>query len=443
MKSLALLLVALALCVFAEVAVPSGPNVPFVETFNDDAWRDRWIISQVTKFSGVWEVQDPIAPNPIPGDKVLVATNAAQHHAISTAFKDAVDNNDKDLFVQYEVRLTDGLECGGAYIKLLRKDSMPADSKEFSNETPYSIMFGPDKCGSTNKVHLIINHMNPVSKKWEEKHLKDAPRIKEDKLTHLYGLRLTSDDKYEMYIDGEKVKEGNMNTDFQPAFTPPQEIDDPTDKKPSDWVEEAKIPDPTATKPDDWDENAPAQIPDEDAKKPDTWLDNEPEMIPDPAAQKPSDWDDEMDGQWEAPQIPNPKCKEFGCGEWKRPMKANPAYKGKWHAPMIDNPAYKGPWKAKQIPNPDYFVEEHPHHVSPIGGIGIEIWTMQQGITFDNIVVSYDKAAIEEFTKNTFMVKKAEESKPKETAPPTETPTVPPAETPAPTPAASQPKEDL
>ena len=41
-----------------------------------------------------------------------------------------------------------------------------------------------------------------------------------------------------------------------------------------------------------------------------------------PDAKKPEDWDDEEDGDWEAPSIPNPKCKDApGCGEWKRPMK--------------------------------------------------------------------------------------------------------------------------
>lgn len=49
-----------------------------------------------------------------------------------------------------------------------------------------------------------------------------------------------------------------------------------------------------------------------------------------------------MDGEWEAPQIPNAKCETApGCGEWVRPMKSNPKYKGKWRAPMIDNPNYQ------------------------------------------------------------------------------------------------------
>jgi calnexin len=45
----------------------------------------------------------------------------------------------------------DGLECGGAYMKLL-KDNKALHAEEFSNTSPYVIMFGPDKCGATNKV---------------------------------------------------------------------------------------------------------------------------------------------------------------------------------------------------------------------------------------------------------------------------------------------------
>ena len=47
----------------------------------------------------------------------------------------------------------DGLECGGAYLKLLQ-DNKKLKTDEFSNASPYVIMFGPDKCGATNKVRL-------------------------------------------------------------------------------------------------------------------------------------------------------------------------------------------------------------------------------------------------------------------------------------------------
>ena len=66
-------------------------------------------------------------------------------------------------------------------------------------------------------------------------------------------------------------------------------------------------------------------------------------------ASQPEDWDEEEDGEWEPPKVPNPKCAEGpGCGQWKRPMKPNPDYKGAWTAPLIDNPEYK-----VRPPNPD------------------------------------------------------------------------------------------
>lgn len=33
------------------------------------------------------------------------------------------------------------------------------------------------------------------------------------------------------------------------------------------------------------------------------------ENIPDPDAKKPEDWDEDMDGEWEPPMIPNPEYK--------------------------------------------------------------------------------------------------------------------------------------
>jgi len=205
-------------------------------------------------------------------------------------------------------------------------------------------------------------------------------------------------------IDGEEKKKANLlsGDDFEPALIPPKTIPDPEDKKPEDWDERVKIPDPDAKKPEDWDEDAPMEIEDLDAEKPEGWLDDEPEEVDDPEATKPDDWDDEEDGEWEAPKISNPKCDEApGCGEWNRPMKSNPEYKGKWYAPMIDNPNYKGIWKPQEIPNPDFFELEKPD-LEPITAIGIEIWTMQDGILFDNVLITRDEKVAEEYREKTW-----------------------------------------
>lgn len=56
----------------------------------------------------------------IANDKGLVATSKAAHHAISSLFDEPFDPaKEGGLVVQYEVKLQNGLECGGAYLKLL------------------------------------------------------------------------------------------------------------------------------------------------------------------------------------------------------------------------------------------------------------------------------------------------------------------------------------
>lgn len=62
----------------------------------------------------------------------------------------------KPLFVQYEVTMQDGQECGGSYIKLLSSGAETTDLMQFRDTTPYTIMFGPDKCGNDVKLHFIF-----------------------------------------------------------------------------------------------------------------------------------------------------------------------------------------------------------------------------------------------------------------------------------------------
>ena len=75
------------------------------------------------------------------------------------------------------------------------------------------------------------------------------------------------DNTFDLSIDGKSVKAGSLLEDFEPAVNPPKEIggsmsiafifyrtdsaaDDANDKKPEEWVEEARISDPEASKVD-------------------------------------------------------------------------------------------------------------------------------------------------------------------------------------------------
>lgn len=398
----------------------------FVETFEQTqvSNAEGWVKSAHEKYASqdVEVERYFVAAGDVGNDSGLVFRQPAKHYGVGAKLKEKIllDGSDKkkELVVQYEVKLQEGLSCGGAYIKLLRAED-DLDLKKLDQDTPYVIMFGPDKCGYSDKVHFIFKHKNPVTGVYEEKHLKNPPQVKNDKLSHLYTLVIRDDNTFEIFIDQESVAKGDFDGSFDPPVNPPKEIDDPEDTKPDDWVDEAKIPDPDASKPDDWDEDAPMQIPDEDAVKPEDWLDDEPETIDDPSSELPEDWDTEEDGDWIPPQIPNPKCEKVsGCGEWKRPTKSNPEFKGKWKAPIIDNPAYRGEWAPRKITNPAFFVDENPARMDPISAVGLEIWTMSEGITFDNFYIAHNVDKAFEFGKLTWAPKfKLESAAAKESEP--------------------------
>ena len=77
----------------------------------------------------------------------------ARHYGIATGIPETVDPAE-GLVLQYDLKIADGMTCGGAYLKFLTAD---ADIKfeELKDDSPYTVMFGPDKCGSTNKVRTL------------------------------------------------------------------------------------------------------------------------------------------------------------------------------------------------------------------------------------------------------------------------------------------------
>ncbi|XP_070998189.1 calnexin-like isoform X2 [Oncorhynchus clarkii lewisi] len=399
-----------------KTPVPIG-EVYFSETF-DDGSLDRWQVSktmkedaddEIAKYDGKWSVEQ-LKENKVPGDMGLVLKSRAKHHAIASLLDRPFLFRDDALVVQYEVNFQDGIDCGGAYIKLL-SDEDDLDLDQFNDRTSYTIMFGPDKCGEDYKLHFIFRHRSPLNKDLEEKHAKrpdvDLKKFYTDKKTHLYTLVLNPDNSYEILVDQSSVSRGSLLHDVVPPVNPTKEIDDPTDSKPEDWDERAKIPDPEAVKPDNWDEEAPATIQDPDAVKPEGWLDDEPEFVADPAADKPDDWDEEMDGEWEAPQVPNPVCETApGCGQWKPPTINNPQYKGKWKAPLVDNPHYQGVWSPRKIQNPDYFEDLAPFQMTSFRAVGLELWSMTSEIYFDNFIITSYKEVADRWAGDSWGLKK-------------------------------------
>ena len=303
-------------------------------------------------------------------DKGIQMSEDARHYAISAKLDAPFTNKDKELVLQYSVKHEQELDCGGAYIKLMGD----VDQSQFGGDSPYQIMFGPDICGPSNKkTHVILNY----PPKSENLLIKEEVKVESDRLSHLYTLVIRPDNSFEVFIDQESVRAGQLADQFD--FLLPKEIQDPSESKPKDWVDEAKIADPEDKKPAGYDDISAE--------------------IPDPDAAMPEDWDNEEDGEWEAPLIDNPE------------------FKGNWKAKMIENPAYKGSWVHPMIPNPD-FIEDKELHVrcTDCTHIGFELWMVKAGTVFDDIIVTDSLAEAKAYAAETFEKKKGPEKEAHEAA---------------------------
>jgi len=355
--------VTLFLCGLLALVCCCGSTTYFKETF-DDSWASRWVVSS-------WKQDDGTAgefrhtAGDYYGDKEedrgIQTHPDARFYAISSKILPEFSNAGKDLVVQFSVKHTQKIDCGGGYIKLLPKGLNQA---KFSGDAEYALMFGPDVCGtSTKRVHVIFTYKgkNLLTKK--------DIKCETDQLTHVYTLIVRSDLTYEVRIDGKKEASGSVLEDWD--FLPAKMIKDPKASKPKDWVDNERMDDPTEVKPEDWDKI--------------------PKQIPDPDAEKPEDWDDESDGAWEAPRIDNPE------------------YKGEWKAKQIPNPAYKGKWVHPEIDNPDYYEDNEVVTFPSLGYVGFELWQVKSGTIFDNIIVTDSVAEAETFMSETFTKNKAAE----------------------------------
>ncbi|KAJ6417983.1 hypothetical protein OIU84_001381 [Salix udensis] len=188
------------------------------ETF-EESFSGRWIVSEKEDYKGEWKHEKSKGHD----DYGLLVSEPAKKYAIVKELDEPVSLKD-GIVLQFETRLQNGLECGGAYLKYLRPQDAGWVPKGFDSESPYSIMFGPDKCGTTNKVHFILKHKNPKSGEYVEHHLKFPPSVPHDKLTHVYTAILKSDNELQILVDGEEKKKEIPNPNYfeldQPDFEP-------------------------------------------------------------------------------------------------------------------------------------------------------------------------------------------------------------------------------
>lgn len=347
-------------------------KIYFKETF-DELWESRWVVSKKHEHedaqgdfnlgTGKW-FADPIE------DQGLETAIDEDHRyfGISATFP-SFSNEDKDLIIQFQVKWERDVECGGSYIKI---GPTIDDQEQFGKDTPWHLMFGPDKCGPSNKKTHLIFHIDgqEVPKTEPLPYEQQAKGTEPHKygVSHLYRLALNHDNVVRVDIDGKKVYQGNMRDGWnilaQPFIPDPDAIkadwwvdeemlDDLSDKKPADWVDEARLPDPEAIMPDDW--------------------------------------DPEEDGEWEPQTWPNPE------------------FKGKWMPRQYQNPQFGGKWTPLAIRNPEYKNNKKLYRFKDIGYVGFDLWQVKGGTIFDNIIITDNKKTADKFMEKWRQISAVEE----------------------------------
>jgi len=348
-------LLTLAIIGFATIC---SSHIYFKDDFSNANWKSRWVVSDWKKDNGeagTWDLSAGKYFTDEAKERGLKTTQDARFYDISAAHEE-FSNKGKSLIIQFSVKHEQGIDCGGGYLKLVSADALTdqSDFKGGESETKYNVMFGPDICGYTKKVHLILN------KRGSNHLIKDEISAESDEFTHVYTAILEPDNTFKIFIDGSEKKSGPIVDHWD--ILPPKKINDPSQSKPADWVDQSMMKDPDDKKPEGYDD-IPAEI-------------------SDPQASKPDDWDDDLDGEWEAPKIPNPE------------------YKGPWTAKDIPNPAYKGPWVHPQIDNPEYKDDPNLYAFDSFKYLGIDVWQVKSGTIFGHFLLTDDwdtaKAKIDE-----------------------------------------------
>ncbi|KAJ3191655.1 hypothetical protein HK101_007519 [Irineochytrium annulatum] len=181
-----------------------------------------------------------------------------------------------------EARREGSIACVAGYLKLLPT----MEPTEFSDDTPYNILFGPELCGFDKWISLNVNYRNSTRRLVRKRILWS------DRLTHLYTLIIRPDQTYQVLLNGTIEATGSL------MDAVPPKIRDPSAVKPSDWVDQ-----PTILNPDYESFDGPIYI-------------------------------DDPTGPFKRM---NPEYRDTKRNKLTIP---NPAYKGKWVAPEIGNPDY-------------------------------------------------------------------------------------------------------
>ncbi|KAJ5077920.1 calreticulin-3 [Anaeramoeba ignava] len=187
------------------ISFPSFSTIFFKETF-DRNWKERWVFSENDPDLGKWV----LSPGKWFGnprvDIGLKSKTNNKLYAISSKFWEEIQSTEnKTIVIQFSVKFTQDIECGGGYIQIFGSD---ADQKVLDRENEYKILFGPDICAKHKRIQFILGYNNSKLM-W-----KKVVDWEKDKFTHVYTLVLKPENQYEVWVDLKKIESGSLLNDW-------------------------------------------------------------------------------------------------------------------------------------------------------------------------------------------------------------------------------------
>ena len=135
---------------FASLIVVARAAVFLDESFPSDQLHSRWVQSEHDTDYGKFVLDSGKSYGDVPDARGLKTSEDSHFYAISAKLDESFSTKDKDIIFQFSVKHEQDIDCGGGYIKVYPSDF---DAKDMHGTTEYNIMFGPDICGGTKKVH--------------------------------------------------------------------------------------------------------------------------------------------------------------------------------------------------------------------------------------------------------------------------------------------------
>ena len=156
-------------------------------------------------------------------DLSLVSKSRAEHHAITSKLQQVFDFSGRPLISECEIEFQNGMQCGGAYMKLLTKVEL--DLAQFHNKIPYTIMSSPDKCGLDYKLHFRHKNMKTgeITVKHAQKPMESIEKYFIVGKPPLYQLAIIPDNTFKINIDGHVVNIRILLGNKTSLLDPPEE----------------------------------------------------------------------------------------------------------------------------------------------------------------------------------------------------------------------------